>query len=148
MRILCERAIHRLASFGLCAMLGISATTPELAASAGYRPQSVAIREGLAVVERAAAHDVDAAFIRAAALSRSDDSGLRARLDAQKQTVTAAVVGLGALRGVAPAEETVFAGCVTHRYLVRYEQGKQRWMLKYRRGVDGWYLSDLHVGNA
>jgi len=146
MRMITAKAARRLTGLGLVAVLAVGAAAPVLAA-AGYRPQSVVVREGHSIVERSAHNEVDAAFTRAAALSRSSDEGLRTRLEAQKRDLAESSAGLGALRGVAPVEEMVFAGCVTHRYLVRYEQGKPRWMLKYRRGVDGWYLADLHVEN-
>lgn len=115
--------------------------------STAYRSQSRAEAEGAALVAVAAHRDVDGAFVQASKLARSSDEALRGRLDQQKRNVAAAAQGLGALRSVSTAEEMVFAGCVTHRYLVRYADGNQRWMLKYRRGTEGWYLADLHVAS-
>ncbi len=132
-----------LCGLGLLATL----TAPAMASPDGYRPQSIVMRDGETVVTRSIGHDVDGAFARAAELSRREDKLMQSRLETEKHEVSEAAAGLGALRSVAPVEETVFAGCVTRRYLVRYAEGRQRWMLKYRRGVGGWYLADLHVDN-
>lgn len=126
----------------------VGAETDGGARTSGYRSQWAVQDEGAEVVKVAVHHDVAGAFTRAAGLTRPWDENLRSRLTTQQREVETAASALGALRSVAPAQEMVFAGCVTHRYLVRYAEGRQQWMLKYRRGTNGWYLTDLYVESA
>ena len=64
------------------------------------------------------------------------------------QAAASALERLGAVRSVSTPDDLFFAGCITRSYLVRHAQGTSRWMLKWRRGSDGWYLKDLAVSRS
>lgn len=134
--------ILRPSNIALLLMLGGIAQVS--AQPAAFRPQRDALQAGQALVETAARGEIDAAFAQAAELSRPGDSAALARLEAQKRVASQSAVGsAGAL---SLPQEMFFAGCITRTYSLRDRTGhRQQWMLKFRRGVAGWYLSDLNL---
>lgn len=113
--------------------------------AAEWRTQRQALMGGQATLERAALQQFDAAFAQAGELGRAGDPALQKRLESQKQLAAESATRLGAVRSLSSPEEQFFAGCITRSYFVRYSEGSQRWLLKFRRGNAGWYLSDLDV---
>lgn len=134
-----------LSGIGGLAMLMLALLVEVPVRAAEWRSSQTAELAGQALIEEVARGELDRAFEQAAALGRPDDSGLRERLQAHQREVAATVSDLGAVRSVSTPEETFFAGCVTRSYLVRHDEGHQRWLLKFRRGVEGWHLSELNV---
>lgn len=127
------------------ATLAVALLVAAPAQAAEWRSIHQAELAGQAMIEGVARGQFDQAFEQAAALGRRDDTGLRERLQAQKQEVAAVLPDLGPVRSLSTPEETFFAGCVTRSYLVRHDDGHQRWLLKFRRGAEGWHLSELNV---
>lgn len=101
--------------------------------------------KGQKAIEQVSQGHIDAAFIRAQALVRPGDEAAVERLGAQKQVAMESRSRLGIVRGFSTPDEMYFAGCLTRSYFVRYVGGQQRWLLKFRRGAQGWYLTDLDV---
>lgn len=127
------------------ALVALVLALPLPSQAAEWRARMAAEQAGLDLVQDAAKQRVDQAFAQAATLARADDAVTQARLVQQKDSMIRSRSALGELRSLSTPDETFFAGCVTRSYLARYEHGAQRWTLKFRRGVAGWYLSDLNV---
>lgn len=124
------------------ALIGLSLTS---APAAEWRSERQALLAGQVAVERVRHQQLDLAFEQAALLVRPDDAATRERLLLQKRTAVDSVARLGPVQSLSVPDEMFFAGCITRSYLVRHEGGQQRWLLKFRRGHQGWYLSDLDV---
>lgn len=136
------RTIPWTSNAALVLMLGMLLLNPVQAAT--FRAEREALRAGQALVEMAALGEIDAAFAQAAELSRPGDTEALARLDAQKRLV--AERSEGGISALSRPEEAFFAGCLTRTYELRRSSGqRQFWRLKFRRGVAGWYLSDLNL---
>ena len=128
------------------ALIGLSLMSAITSAPAAeWRSQREALQAGQVAVEQARQQHFDMAFEQAERLVRSDDAATRERLLSQKQNALDAAARLGDVRSLSVPDETFFAGCITRSYLVRHSGGQQRWLLKFRRGHQGWYLSDLDV---
>lgn len=129
-------------------LLLASSMTTDPAQAAPLRDERAATQAGSALVSQAVHGELDAAFNTASTLGRENDATLATALERQKQAAAQGAETLGALKRISIPEELYFAGCVTRSYLVHYAEGRQRWLLKFRRGNGGWYLSDLAVNNS
>lgn len=129
-------------------MLALFLVTPDVVLAAGVRNERAVINASHDVVAKAAHGELDAAFAEAAKLGQERDAAFPAVLNREKQAAASALERLGAVRSVSTPDDLFFAGCITRSYLVRHAQGTSRWMLKWRRGSDGWYLKDLAVSRS
>lgn len=124
-------------------VFGLLAWLPANAASLRFENATVAAGNGL--IRDAASGSVDTTFSRAAELGRPGDAAFTRVLQDQWKSLAAQRPGLGEVHRVSAVEQSYFGGCLRHEYRVRYAGGDQHWILKWRRGADGWYLSDLAV---
>ncbi len=117
-------------------------------ASAAPRDEAAMTAMGLAIVEAAAAGQLDTAFTTAASIGNPRDPALPATFDAQRQSLAPVIASLGAPEGrvrLMPIEATIFSNCMNREYRAVYAGGEQRWRLKFRRLSSGWALSDVDV---
>lgn len=132
----------------VCGVLLASSLMVDPVQASPLRSERAATQAGSALVTQAVHGELDAAFSTASTLGRENDAIFVTALERQKQAAVKGATTLGALERISSPEEFFFAGCVTRSYLVHYAEGSQRWLLKFRRGISGWYLSDLSVRNS
>lgn len=142
-------ARHRIMQIiGVGGLLLASSVMSDPVQASPLRDERAATRAGSALVAQAVRGELDAAFNAASTLGRENDASFVTALERQKQSAAQGATTLGAFERISAPEELFFAGCVTRSYLVHYAEGSQRWLLKFRRGNGGWYLSDLSVRNS
>lgn len=129
----------------LVATLALVLLASAPAGAAPLRFENATEAAGTALVNDAVAGNIDAAFQRAAEMGRPGDATFASDLQHQQQALAAEQETLGAVRSVSTIDASHFGGCVRHEYHVRYADGDQYWVLKWRRGAAGWYLADLAV---
>ncbi|MGQ0699719.1 MAG: hypothetical protein ACT4PZ_15935 [Panacagrimonas sp.] len=137
--------ILRLASLaGLAATLAMQSTGATAAAKRLYE-QGIA-EAGERLVAYASAGAVNEAFESANELRKPNDEGFARSLEHTRAAVTSDIAKLGGQIGpVQQIDELRFGTCLTREYRVKYRNGEQRWMVKFRRGSAGWHLADLSV---
>ena len=114
----------------------------DAATAAGQALVDKAVHGG---VDEAVHGGVDEAFRSANALRRPADTAFESQLAQRQQTLREELAKLGSAGTVRLAGTEYFAGCIHREYRVSYDGGSQFWRLKFRRGANGWFLTDLAV---
>lgn len=101
---------------------------------------------GRELIERISRGDVSAAFDSALQLVDPRSEWFPDKMQHEREAVARDLALLGAPVGpVTQVTELPFGQSVLRDYRVKFANGEQRWSVKFRRGSDGWHLTELHA---